>query len=265
MMRKLLLGLPFLFLALNTSCEYIEDAARMVGLVDSLGYRYEYLTKEMGKCSDGNSACAKFDYRGVLFTKGATDSVLRAIETDLTQFIIQSNGSEATSLNDFIFANLKRYDAFITDFPKYDVPWEWRITQQVNYNKNKFIGISTLEYSYTGGDAGITQIFFRNYDIVTGSPLKYNKLFNAGFEDALKPIVKSKLQKAVPKEVWAKTNEDDNLGLLLAANNFRFSDEGLVMLFTPILDSKFSGPYEVLLPWKELTGILRPNFEKRLL
>lgn len=218
----------------------------------------------MGKCTDG-TACAKFDYRGVLFSKGAPDSVLRTIETDLTQYIIQVNGADAANLNDFIFANLKRYDAFITDFPKYNIPWEWRITQQVNYNKNKFVGISTLGYSYTGGDAGMTQIFFRNYDIVTGNALQYSKLFNAGFEDALKPLLKSKLEGAVPKEVWTKTAAADNVAILLAGNNFRFSDEGLVMLFSPLLDSKLSGPYEILLPWKELTGVLRPNFEKRLI
>lgn len=264
-MRKFLLFCSAIVLLFTSSCEYVEDAARMVGLVDSLGYRYEYLTKEMGKCTDGSSACAKFDYRGVQLTKGATDSVQRAIEQDLTLFIIKANGSEAKNLNDFIFGNLKRYDAFIAEFPKYNVPWEWRITQQVNYNQNKFIGISTLGYAYTGGDAGTTQIFFRTYDITTGAALSYESLFNPGFETTLKPVVKSKLQEVLPKEVLKATSETDPTVVLFGANNFRFSDEGLVLLYTPLLDSNISGPYEILLPWGSLKGIIKPAFEKRLL
>lgn len=264
-MRKFLLSCSVIGLLFTTSCEYVEDAARMVGLVDSLGYRYEYLTKEMGKCTDGNSACAKFDYRGVFLTKGATDSVKRAIEQDLTLFIIKANGSEAENLNDFIFGNLKRYDAFIAEFPQYNVPWEWRITQQVNYNQNKFIGISTLGYAYTGGEAGTTQIFFRTYDINNGALIDYERLFNPGFEATLKPVVNAKLKEVLPKEVLKETSETDPTLVLFAANNFRFSDEGLVMLYTPLLESKLSGPYEVLLPWGSLKGILKPAFEKRLL
>jgi len=250
----------FLSALLFASCDHVENLSRKLGLVDSLGYRYEYLSKEMGKCSGSSAACARFDYKGVQFTKGIDGTARTVLHSDLEQTLIRINGAEAENLSDLIFSNLKRYDAFIADFPNYNIPWEWRISVDVNYNKKKLVGVSIITYSYTGGDQGITNIFFRNYDIVTGAPIAYDSLFTEGYRSQLETMLNAVYREVIPKEYRKANLDNGDFEMIFSTNNFRFSDKGIHVLYSNLSDSKAPGPYELTLNWKDLSGLLRPHF-----
>jgi hypothetical protein len=263
-MKNLLVLLPFLAL-FATSCDHVEDLSRKLGLVDSLGYRHEYLSKEMGKCGTTSKACARFDYKGIQFTKGIGSAAREMVHRDLETTLIRLNGAEATNLQDMIFANLKRYDAFIADFPNYNIPWEWRISVDVNYNKNKLIGVSIITYTYTGGDQGMTNIYFRNYDIQQGNPVTFDSLFVDDYRGQVETLLNAAYKEVIPKEYRNSNLDQTDFVTIFSSNNFRFSDKGLHVLFNNFADSKAPGPYELPLLWSDLKNILLPDFASRFL
>ena len=244
---------------LFSSCDHFEDLGRAIGWIDSVGYRYEYLTKEMGKCEGGTgSSCAKIDYKGLLLTKGIEAEAAQLIINDLERSVLTINNSKSGSLKDFFYDNLKGYDEFITEFPKYSGAWEWRISQEVNYNKKRLLGVTLLNYTFTGGERGTTKIHFRNYSANTGNLITLDSLFTgADIKKLLRPLLKDGLNKTV-KLAEGKTlkdigfmNIDDNL----LSNNFRIGVEGLVFFYNAYDFGTADGPFEVVLPW----GIIQPD------
>ncbi|MCH8554298.1 MAG: DUF3298 and DUF4163 domain-containing protein [Schleiferiaceae bacterium] len=239
-----------------SSCDHFEDLGRAIGWIDSVGYRYEYLTKEMGKCEGGTgSSCAKIDYKGLLLTKGIENEASQLIMNDLERSVLTINNSKSGSLKDFFYDNLKGYDEFITEFPKYSGAWEWRISQEVNYNKKRLLGVTLLNYTFTGGERGNTKIHFRNYSADSGNPITLDSLFSGSeFKKLLRPMLKEGLNKAV-NIGEGKTLKD--LGFLnvednLLSNNFRIGVEGLVFFYNAYDFGTADGPYEVVLSWERI-------------
>ena len=123
-------------------------------------------------------------------------------------------------------------------------------------------------YVYMGGAHGLETRNYYNFDLKTGKLITENDLFNANYKIELIKLIKARIVEE-SKEIKDEKDAEPILNLedtdywtdsIKPNGNFYITDEGINYVFNPYeIAPYYLGQTEVTLPYKRLTGILKPN------
>lgn len=124
------------------------------------------------------------------------------------------------------------------------------------------IELNTWQY-YTGAAHGISATQFLNWDNSAGKVLGLADILEPGKGDAYVAALRAAHQR------WLATNPDaqndpetyHRLWPFQVSQNFGFTDQGLIVKYDSYLIAPYSsGQPELLLPYRELQGVLKPAY-----
>jgi hypothetical protein len=138
------------------------------------------------------------------------------------------------------------------------------LAAQTRYrNRNiTVVELNTWQY-YTGAAHGISATQFLNWDNSAGKVLGLADILEPGKGDAYVAVLRAAHQR------WLATNPDaqndpetyHRIWPFQVSQNFGFTDQGLVVKYDSYLIAPYSsGQPELLMPYSELRGILKPAY-----
>ncbi|MGB3290508.1 MAG: RsiV family protein [Burkholderiaceae bacterium] len=124
------------------------------------------------------------------------------------------------------------------------------------------IELNTWQY-YTGAAHGISATQFLNWDNSTGKVLGLADILEPGKRDSYIAALKAAHQRWLAGNPDAKNDPDgyNRLWPFQASSNFGFTDQGLIVKYDSYLIAPYSsGQPELLIPYGELQGVLKPMY-----
>ncbi len=130
-------------------------------------------------------------------------------------------------------------------------------------NDEKIYSYGINRYVFMGGAHGLTTLNYFNFDLKSGKQIMENDLFEAGFEETLTSLLKTRIVE--------QSNEDPNVETIISLddtdywvdaikpnNNFYITDESLNYVFNPYeIAPYYMGITEVIIPFDRIKEILK--------
>ena len=130
-------------------------------------------------------------------------------------------------------------------------------------NDEKIYSYGINRYVFMGGAHGLTTLNYFNFDLKSGKQIMENDLFEAGFEETLTSLLKTRMVE--------QSNEDPNVETIISLddsdywvdaikpnNNFYITDESLNYVFNPYeIAPYYMGITEVIIPFDRIKEILK--------
>ena len=128
-------------------------------------------------------------------------------------------------------------------------------------NDEKIYSYGINRYVFMGGAHGLTTLNYFNFDLKSGKQIMENDLFEAGFEETLTSLLKTRIVE--------QSNEDPNVETIISLdntdywvdaikpnNNFYITDESLNYVFNPYeIAPYYMGITEVIIPFDRIKEI----------
>jgi hypothetical protein len=182
----------------------------------------------------------------------ATDYINTSIEETVINalHIGAPNDIQYRTIEESIASFNKEYEDFKTDFPESFQIWEAQIDGEVIFQSPEIISISITSYLNTGGAHGILNIFFLNFESITGKQIMNTELFtNIG---AFKQIAQIHFNEAIKEKDMLF--ESDKFEL---PENISYTEDGLVLLYNTYEIAPYStGIIEFSIPFDEIESYL---------
>ena len=130
-------------------------------------------------------------------------------------------------------------------------------------NDEKIYSYGINRYVFMGGAHGLTTLNYFNFDLKSGKQIMENDLFEAGFEETLTSLLKTRIVE--------QSNEDPNVETIISLddtdywvdaikpnNNFYITDESLNYVFNPYeIAPYYMGITEVIIPFDRIKEMLK--------
>lgn len=130
-------------------------------------------------------------------------------------------------------------------------------------NDEKIYSYGINRYVFMGGAHGLTTLNYFNFDLKSGKQIMEIDLFEAGFEETLTSLLKTRIVE--------QSNEDPNVETIISLddtdywvdaikpnNNFYITDESLNYVFNPYeIAPYYMGISEVIIPFDRIKEILK--------
>ncbi len=166
-------------------------------------------------------------------------------------------------IDDFFKKFKEEIDSGNGFFVDYRLGWENDYYLTIVNNENGLLSIQCVNYTYTGGAHGGTQVDFLNFDINTGEEIKLEDLFIPSYKTKINKLgekifrQKNKLKQNESLEkagFWFENNE------FKLNENFGFNCYGIVFQFNQYEIAPYAfGPSTVEISYKELKDLLKPG------
>ncbi len=130
------------------------------------------------------------------------------------------------------------------------------------YLDEKILSYSYERYSYFGGNNGNSTRFFLNFNLQNAEPIKEKDIFKHGYQASLTQLIKEQIvEDNANIESVADLSELNYFeDKIKPNNNFYLTAEGLVYVYNPYDIASYGiGQIEVLIPFKKLKPIMKPN------
>lgn len=224
-----------------------------------------------GECRGDTTPCLTIRLRYPTAT-GGVDSARSAINSAIEQYVLSTlaghiadSTQRASSIDSLAQALIADYDRYIEEAREYAgfvMPWEITMEGKVLHRDSAVVSVAIDTYSYMGGAHPNYWTSFKNFVPSTGTPLSIDDI----------ALDRRKLtalaEQAFRREKQLRPNQDlDKAGYWFGNNrfglpdNFAFTEKGLVFVYNPYeIASYAEGPTELLLPYADLRGIVRPEF-----
>lgn len=234
---------------------------------DSVSYTINTLSSELACNSRPAEKCLDISIDQINITQGVSSEVEEKIEQDLRLAISKSDNSESASKSpqEIIDNLIQEYSQIVKDMPGYDLPWQYKSEFKVFLNQKNLFGVELHSYSFTGGAHGANFTFYSTYNTQNGKLLKLGDLFIA--EQRSSFIQMAEKQFINSRDIDTNTtyeeagywfeNEEFHLN-----NNFRFTPEGLEVLFNPYEIAPYSeGTISLYFSYSEIKSLLKKEFK----
>lgn len=130
-------------------------------------------------------------------------------------------------------------------------------------NDEKIYSYGINRYVFMGGAHGLTTLNYFNFDLKSGKQIKENDLFEAGFQETLTSLLKTRIVE--------QSNEDPNVETIISLedtdywvdaikpnNNFYITDESINYVFNPYeIAPYYMGITEVIIPFDRIKDMLK--------
>ena len=277
------------FCLLVTSCQTSQTAARPaskphVGPVnqsaklieidkpDTLVFRYTDFTKSAGECDSSLAACAKISLHYPIFSGSGDESSLAALNQFIQQFLLTSSTADSTVYpNPEMFSEnfFHEYAEMQSEIPDYVVGWELIRQVQVIYSTSKVTSLRATSYAFTGGAHGNSDVQLTSYWRDSGEPVELNDILIPENQLKLNSIAEAIFRK--DKNIRENENLDEagywfEKNHFMLNRNFAISETGLLFHFNAYEIAPYSyGGTELMIPFSELSALLRPELQWRVL
>lgn len=193
----------------------------------------------------------------------SADELNKIIQKDYIVYTAYDN-STARSVDDFTNQFFKDFDEFCNGNEFGSADWELNKTINVSLLNKTVLSLNDATDSYTGGAHGFSQIIWHSYDIQSHKHLS--------LDDILLPDAKGKLRTVAEHyfRQFHELAEDADLekqGFEFPHNRFELSDnfallkKGIMIYYNSYdIAAYVVGPTELLIPYQDLKGIIRPNY-----
>lgn len=154
------------------------------------------------------------------------------------------------SIEESITAFNDEYNAFKTDFPETEQPWQAQIDADIMHQSSEIISIAITSYVNTGGAHGSLNIALLNFDSETGTSIENKALFKN--IESFKTIAQKYFEDATKdKDIFM---DDDSFEL---PANMGYSDDGIVLLYNTYEIAPYSsGIIQFTIPFEEAAPYL---------
>lgn len=263
-------ALPLLFIAFacqqNPTPATEEKEVETQATIDTVQYTINTLSSELPCTKRPSEKCLDISIDLIDIMAGLADDKANKIESDLQAAISKSDNNEnAPRTPQQIIDNLKKeYTQIVKDMPGYDLPWQYKSEFQVFLNQNKLFGVQLNSYSFTGGAHGAQFTFYSTYETESGKLLKLGDLFM--------PDQRANFVALAEKQFTNSHDIDTNMTYEDAGywfeneefhlnNNFRYTPQGLEILFNPYEIAPYSeGTITLQFSYSEVKNMLKKEY-----
>lgn len=226
---------------------------------DTVTFKYSTIEKQLFDCEDENSPCARVFLQKLQIENEGEP--FAQIEKSVNDRFVNIYGNEGDSLlkntDEVIDLFLQEYESILSEMPDYKAPWSLERSLEVNFNNHGVLGVSFVDFSYTGGAHGNSLLLFSNYDLTSGEEIPLNALceVDAAFNSSMEQIFRSS------QNISETTSLEDagfwfNEGFYVP-NNFFISGKGVHFFYNPYEVAPYaSGAIELYVSWKEIAPYL---------
>ena len=248
-------------LALGWACQQNPtpnvEAREAEPTIDTVQYNINTLSSSLPCVNDSSAKCLDISIDVLDITAGLSEDMAKKIEGELKASISRSDNSDtAPSTPQQIIDNLKKeYSQIVKDMPHYDLPWQFKSEYSIFLNTHNLFGVQLDSYSFTGGAHGAAFTFYSVYNTENGKLLKLGDLFIP--EQRSNFVALAEQQFIQSRDIdTSMTYEDAGYWFeheeFKLNNNFRYTPQGLEILFNP---------YEIA-PYSEGTITLNFSYEE---
>jgi len=139
--------------------------------------------------------------------------------------------------------------------------WIKETSMSVTYNSNHILCLEYLDYVYTGGAHGMSNLQYDIIDLDTENKISFRDIFNEGSEDQLTKILTQQLRnnKQIPDNLSLTESgyfvEEIKPGKIIYVNG-----SGIGFIYNSYEIAPYStGITNIFLNYKQLDGLLKPN------
>lgn len=172
--------------------------------------------------------------------------------------------STAKGIDDFANLFFKDFEEFCRGNEFASADWELNKTINVSFLSKTVLSFDDNTDSYTGGAHGFSQIIWHSYDIQKHKKLSLDDVLLADSKDRFRKLAEHYFRK------FHELSEDTNLaeaGFEFPDNKFALSDNfallkrGIMIYYNSYdIAAYVVGPTELLIPYTDLEGMLRPRY-----
>ncbi len=230
------------------------------GIAFSVKKKRSSYTKTDDQC-ESNCSSVEIRFEKMEGNERFNQAIEKRIVKQLQDFV--RDGERYKKLNRLTEAFIADYREFKEAFPESKTPWTINVDGKITFAVNKFISYRLTTNSYTGGAHTNTETLLFNVN-QNGREIKIRSLITDRpklMEVAENAFRKTKSLSATADLGAAGYTFDNNEFQL--PENIGFTGKGVVLYYNDYeIASYADGPTEILIPYKELEGIVVLEKEK---
>ncbi|MBB3062659.1 DUF3298 and DUF4163 domain-containing protein [Microbulbifer rhizosphaerae] len=173
---------------------------------------------------------------------------------------LQGNGEDQTSANSLE----ELADNFLAEAAKGhgESSARWQLTGEAKRfaRRDDLLTVEINSYIYTGGAHGMPAIRWLNWDLAADEEVPLDQVIREGQENDFWGEARGAHRRWLDEQPGTN-REFRETWPFRRSNNFRFDDQGLVLLYNVYaLGPYVLGPVELTIPWKDLRGIVHEQY-----